>query len=361
MTTEHAPGIWFGLPEEEYHADPALSSSGIRNLLISPLDYWASSRLNPDYVDEKTEAMITGTAFHRRLLEPVRFADMYACKPSKDDYPDAIDGADKLRAECERLDLKKGGKISDLCDRILEADPKAKLWPVIEAGLMESLKGKILLKREAMKDIERMAKIVLAHDSAAKAITGGMSEVSIFWIDPETGVRMKARTDYLKVKAIVDVKSFSNPLGKPIDAAVASALANGRYDVQAVIYEEAVKRAKAMLRKDKTKALHVVSGPEPENDWLVSLAACEQHAFAFLFIETGPVTNVRVREFRKLETYGGQGGTTNMYWQSGDAGFREGVERYAECMKHFGPGQPWITDEPMRPFRDDEMPMYLFN
>lgn len=355
------PGIYFGLPEEEYHADPSLSSSGIRNILISPLDYWVNSKMNPDYEDTKTDAMTQGTAFHRRLLEPARFAEIYASMPTKDDYPDAIDGADALKKECERLDLKKGGKIEDLCERILEADPRAKLWPVIKQGLLADLAGRTLLKRDVISDIERMANIVLAHQSAEKALTGGMSEVSIFWNDTDTNVPMKARLDYLKIKAIVDVKSFNNPLSKPIDAAVASAVANGRYDVQAVIYDDAVRIAKQMLRRDKTAAINVVSGPTPENDWLVALAACEHHAFAFVFIEQGAVTNVRVREFCKMETYGGLGGTSNLYWQSGHAGYREGVRRYVDCMKEFGPDKPWIEDVPMRAFADAEFPMYLFN
>ena len=54
------------------------------------------------------------------------------------------------------------------------------------------------------------------HQAAARAMTGGYSEVSIFWIDPGSGVRLKARLDYLKVKAIVDLKTFSNSLGKPV-------------------------------------------------------------------------------------------------------------------------------------------------
>ena len=357
----HEPGIYFGLDEAEYHADPALSSSGIRNILISPLDYWAASSMNPAYEDIKTPAMQNGTAFHRRLLEPERFSSIYAAEPQKSDYPGAIDGAEDLRKECERLDVKKGGKISDLCERILAADPRAKLWPVIKESLLEDLKGRTLLKPDVAADLDRTAKIVFAHQSAKMALTGGLSEVSIFWIDPETGIRMKARLDYLKVKAIIDIKTFSNSLSKPIDTAIAMALANGRYDVQAVIYQDAVRAAKTMLHKNKTKAIHCNSGEGVDNDWLVSFASCEQHAFAFVFIEQGAVTNVRVREFRQLETYGGQGASSNMYWQSGHAAYREGVRRYVECLKEFGLDQPWITDEPMKPFRDEEFPLWLFN
>ena len=301
------PGIYFGMDESQYHAIPALSSSGIRDMLISPLDYWTSSVFNPDRKEHETKAMADGTAFHRRLLEPERFAAFYAGKPSKEDYADAIDGGEALKAECERLGLKKSGRIMDLCERILDAEPAAELWPVIERELLAGLSGRTLLSRETMGDIERTARIVFAHQSAARALTGGMPEVTVLWIDEETGVPMKIRADYLKTKAIIDVKTFSNSLGKPIAKAIASAVTNNRYDVQAVVYDDGIAHAKAMLRKVKTACLN---GPQPSDDWLVSFAACERHTFAFLFIEQGPVTNVRLREFRESE--GREGSTANL-------------------------------------------------
>ena len=358
MSEPFEPGIYFGLAEDAYHADPALSSSGIRNLLISPLDYWVNSPLNPGYVDEKTDAMMAGTAFHRRLLEPARFAELYASVPVREDYPDAIDGHEGLKAECERLGLKKSGKIADLCLRILDADPSARLWPVIYDRLMGDREGKIVLKPAVLADIERAAAIILAHNAAAKAMTGGFAEVSIFWIDPETGIRMKARLDYLKTKAIVDLKTFNNSLGKPIAAAVASAVANGGYHVQAAVYDAAVEAAKQMMMERKSAAIHI-NGPDVPNDWLTNFAACRHHTFVFVFIEQGPATNVLVREFRQVETFGGNGASQNMYWQAGHAGFRLGVSRYVECMKKFGTEKPWIDDEPIRPFRDEEFPLYM--
>ena len=35
-----ADGFYFDLPEDDYHAIPALSASGIKNLLISNPDFW---------------------------------------------------------------------------------------------------------------------------------------------------------------------------------------------------------------------------------------------------------------------------------------------------------------------------------
>ena len=40
------PGIHFGLSDDVYHALPALSASGIKNLLVSPMVFWAESFLN---------------------------------------------------------------------------------------------------------------------------------------------------------------------------------------------------------------------------------------------------------------------------------------------------------------------------
>jgi hypothetical protein len=40
-------GIYLNLPEDDYHADPALSASGIKKLLQSPADYWVHQRSQP--------------------------------------------------------------------------------------------------------------------------------------------------------------------------------------------------------------------------------------------------------------------------------------------------------------------------
>jgi hypothetical protein len=51
-------GIYLNLPEDDYHADPALSASGIKKLLQSPADYWFTSVHNPDREDKDTAATV---------------------------------------------------------------------------------------------------------------------------------------------------------------------------------------------------------------------------------------------------------------------------------------------------------------
>ena len=45
-----------------------------------------------------------------------------------------------------------------------------------------------------------MAESVKAHDVASRLFHGGMAEVSLFWTDDATGVKCKARLDYLPEK-----------------------------------------------------------------------------------------------------------------------------------------------------------------
>ena len=90
-------GVHFGLDADTYHSIGALSSTGIKNLLISGPDFWYRTPwLNPDYVDEDSEAKIIGRAYHARILEGREvFYDNYA--PTFEAPPDCIKTVDDLK------------------------------------------------------------------------------------------------------------------------------------------------------------------------------------------------------------------------------------------------------------------------
>ena len=355
------PGLYFDLNDEEYHADTALSASGVVNLLVSPLTFWVNSAFNPEREDVSSEAKERGRAFHTRLLEgEERYDALYAAPPDIADYPDALDGAETLRAKCADLEIKKGGTIAELCGRIHEADPDAVLWPLVMAEFRDDNGGKTIIKPDLAQDIHRKARIVEMHDSAKKAFRGGWPEVSAFWFD-ETGVPMKARFDYLKARAVVDLKTFTNSLGLPVDAAIARAVANYRYHVKAALYMDAVEAMKELIRDQGPDVVHGAENGygRPSVDWLEAFLDPAPHAFVFVFLEAGAVPNVRVREFRRTVTGAKSGATANLYWQSGYAAYRQGVESYRDCLAHYGPGLPWIAPEPMRPFADEDFPVWM--
>src|SRR5262252_9365290 len=61
----HADGIYFGLGEDVYRADPALGSTDMRTLAYAPCDYWYGSWMNKERpVEVDTAAQQRGTALH---------------------------------------------------------------------------------------------------------------------------------------------------------------------------------------------------------------------------------------------------------------------------------------------------------
>jgi hypothetical protein len=110
------PGIYFGLPSAEYHADPSLGSSDIKRLLRSPSDYWWESHLNPDRPgDRDSPAKQKGRALHKLVLEGLEaFERSFACEPKPDAYPGALATLDDLKAKCRELSLPLSGGKAEL-------------------------------------------------------------------------------------------------------------------------------------------------------------------------------------------------------------------------------------------------------
>ena len=87
-------GIYSNIPIERYHNDTKLfdgfsiSSSGLRQVIRRPSEYWCYSPYNPNrYERESTKALDFGQAAHMLILGEEGFASQYVLRP------DVIDGA----------------------------------------------------------------------------------------------------------------------------------------------------------------------------------------------------------------------------------------------------------------------------
>lgn len=356
------PGIHFGLNEETYHDVEAFSSTGIKKILVSPLDYWMSSPMNPSRKQKETAALAKGKAHHKMHLEGEEAFDAaYAVEPSKDDYDSLLVTNDDLCAYLLENGGKKSGTKADLIARIREFDTDIPIWDEILREFAANLDGRIPLKREDWNEIQR-TKFVIDHMPSAKKAFGapGAPEVSIFWVH-ELGVKMKARIDLLQVKATIDAKSFANQMDKEIVSAVAGAVGRYRYDIQPLVYLDGLAEIKKLYAQHGRA---IVDGNLPDHlpeTWLDEVMACPAHRFFFAFLQTGDVPNLIIREFRKHETYGGTGMTANAYWQNAALGYRVGVEKYKQCMAEYGPDRPWVVDYGISAFRDDQFPLWMLN
>ncbi|ACL59939.1 PD-(D/E)XK nuclease-like domain-containing protein [Methylobacterium nodulans] len=235
-------GIYFGLEEDRYHADAALGSSDLKRLAAEPADYWFGSVLNPNRpAEDSTPSQIVGMAVHKLVLEgQPSFAARFVRRPD---------------------DLAR-----------LDATARAKLAP----------NGEEVLAGDDFDRVQQASAAVLANPHLATSFTGGMSEVSIFWTAEVDGepVRRKARFDYLKPRAIVDLKSTRPSRPTSFKANCLRAMAEYGYPVQAAAYLQ----ARAQLARLAAEG-QVFGDHDPA--WLARVAAAPAFAFVFVFWSTG--------------------------------------------------------------------------
>lgn len=191
------------MTNEQYHADrSAVSSSGLKKLLISPAHY-------KDYIEAErveTTALRVGTAIHTALLEPEVFSQTYIVAPVVDRRT-------------------KEGKAA---------------W----AEFLATLGDKKVVTEAELQMLRGIAAEVAKHKMASTLLTIGVAEQSIFWTDKETGIRCKVRPDSLSAYATLDVKSTESAHRADFPR---SCVRYG-YDLSAAMYQEGVREATGEVR-----------------------------------------------------------------------------------------------------------------
>jgi hypothetical protein len=341
---EFKPGIFFGMSEEDYFSVQALSASGIKWLRQSPLDYWARQPwLNPNYEpEEESFARTLGKAYHKRILEGAEaFATNYAPKLEADEH--MLVTIDHLKAELEKRGLPKTGKTKqELIDKLLEHAPScgSMIWAVKEALYLQDHAGKVFLPQGVIDRIELAAAMIEKSPTLGQAFRGGYPEVSIFWMDEETGCPCKCRVDYLKPKAIVDLKTISEEHGREFARAVDRDFANYRYAFQATHYIQGVDAALDLMKEGQ-----IFGGvPLTFTEAMIN-ADPEQRRSLYVFQQKGPAPIACGKVFNR------QGAM----FQICAAHLETARRTHVEYMAKFG-ADPWVTDYPITEFQDDEVP-----
>jgi hypothetical protein len=228
---------------------------------------------------------------------------------------------------------KPKGLKADLIEQLLDIQPGALILDELRADYEVEHHGKEFLSHDLIARIEIAAAMIDNHPENKKLITGGHPEVSIIWT--QDGIRYKARLDYMKPRAIIDLKTFANFLGKPVDSAIYSAMASGKYHIQAAHYMRAFEAAKRL--------------PEWHGCTIAfreSIRACEGPGFYFLFLQKGIAPLARAKKFLR-----------GSMWSCGEVAIEQAVERFRHYMQHFG-DLPWIDDSPIMELADDHFPVY---
>lgn len=199
------PGTYPDLSNEAYHADSAISRSGIMEFIESPFKYWANY-INPGRPPKKqTDEMIFGSAFHTFILEPHLFYDHYAVEP----------------------------------ERVLLKDVGRKLYDEYKKSCEELENSKrIILSNDDLIVLNNM-KIALDKSPVARElISDGVYEKSFFWKDTESELMIKARPDILHRTMIGDIKTCASASSR----AYIRAMVDGGYHIQGAMIRDAVRK-----------------------------------------------------------------------------------------------------------------------
>lgn len=319
------PGIYFGLNEEVYHASPYIGSSSMKQLYSCPPDYWFDSAMNPlREADAPTHAQSFGTALHHRVL--------YGAAAFKKDYQ-FVDGSagDSVSAEDLKAFISDQGSVP----KKLKADN--------EKFVREEL-GINLLTQVTYERIMVAAAHITKNPHLGQAFTGGFPEVSVFW--HEEGVPCKARWDYWKARAIVDLKSFrSKERIRSLDEQILQDLFNYRYDIQVAHYLRGHRAAAALF--DEGKVYVAPGAAAPAKEWMLKALGDKCHwVFVFFRADGMPVA-------KSFQIPNG-----SPAHQSGEAAVRLALSNYRDNLEKFGT-DAWVnTDEPFI-IAEEDLPKWL--
>lgn len=179
------PGVYYDLPAREYHAQHNwLSWSQMKNLIppSTPAHFKAALTKGEEH---KRHFDLGKVVHHLVLGDGDEFVVVQAQNRQKEEYDAAT--YDLVSAKNHR-------------DAIYES-------------------GKVPILRHELDAAEAMAEKVAEHPIAKALLSTGRPEVSLFWTDPATGVKCRARLDWLPEKVegrrliVPDLKTTSHEAG----------------------------------------------------------------------------------------------------------------------------------------------------
>jgi hypothetical protein len=319
----------------DYFDTPGLSHSGIKDLMVSPLRYW-HLWISPNRPERReTQEMRIGTALHCAALQSSEFESRYACAITPEDFEGCLVTVDDMREWLQNKNVTSTFKSkAAFIGAVKCIDPSAPIFDDLKRLHEESNAGKIILPREDY-DRVRGATDSLVAEPALRAILAdkdGKAEVCVTATDPETGVPLKARMDWIAPKLTLDLKTFSQQRGKSIDKCVTNAIFYEGYYRQAYFYS----LVRALAEGNRGKS-----------------AAQTAAEFVLAFVESEAPYEVRIRALRPKSA-----GQSNLYWDRARVECREAIRLYAKCWEQFGE-KPWREPRSIDPLYDEELSSQL--
>lgn len=336
-------GIHFGLDKDRYHKDPALGSTDIRNLLVHPADYWWASQKNPMYEYKATKWTDWGSAFHVLICEGAdAFAQRYYRGPSPKDYGDKLlETATDLKQWLSQRNMATSGAKEVMAKRVLEIDPDAPVWDKIVEREQIKAGDRFTLKPEDFDSVRLSSQMITKNPICSDLFQNGYPEVSVFWTD-KFGVRLKNRYDYLRIRAIVDLKSYRHKRSyMPMMRAIFNSIGEYRLDIQACYY----------LRGRDMALQHIGAGKvfgDVDKNWLDKLAEVPVSRFVWVFYQASGAPIARRVEWDPA----------GLYHEAADTAVNLALESFRRYSEVFGE-EIWVDLSEKYTLNTEDLPAYL--
>lgn len=239
-------GAYPDIANEDYHGReicpaPSISSTGLKKLVghlglqskgCTPRHYWENSALNPNRKpQEQTDALRLGSAFHDALLLPERWQN-------RNCYHVTPEGFSRAKSKAMAGDIADADAAAAAGCTIVSADERDQIDGMVSAARANPL-----------------IDAVLSH---------GQAEVTLAWQDPETGVWLRARPDWL-----LDDKRYGINVKTATDAShhgFQSDVTKYRYYQSAALELDAIE---AVFGKRPGNYLHPVIEKPAKGAWAV--------------------------------------------------------------------------------------------
>lgn len=273
-------GVYFNMPHDTYLDIPALSNSGIKDLLIAAPNFWAQSWLNPFKKRKDKKHFRDGHAYHHRILFGKEyFYQAYAAEFEAPD--DAISGNKPMQEALKAIGVSgtSGKTAAELAAMMAQHLPQKKCAHNLEQEYLKTVTGKTLLPADVMREIELSAKAIECNHHMNHWLMGGYPEVTVIWQN-KYGFMCKARFDYMKIGYISDLKTIANERGRRFDKAVDYAIAGNKYFIQSAWYLEAAEAARELITY---KQIHGANDVGVSDNWLTDFAKTPISQFRFIF------------------------------------------------------------------------------
>jgi hypothetical protein len=153
-----------------------------------------------------------------------------------------ISTTDEYKEAAVQLGIKFSAPSKDELKELIKAADMSGSFVFKDDLFLSLTEGKTVLKAEDFEAIQKIRTNFEEHLGVRTFLARGVAEMSYFWTDPETGIKLKIRPDWLvldangNILAIVDVKTAR-------EASISSfskAIEAYGYDFQAAMYSDAI-------------------------------------------------------------------------------------------------------------------------